>query len=143
MECPWRVRNFKSGIQMIVIDTVDNAIRYLDEGYLLAKVTMDYSGMTKECLVAGVLMGLSKTQWWHVLVRREGGEACGLLQKELFVHLYELYYIELKRQVSVRGSYYSSNLVCAIQEMPRYQRRIDSWKELISSPADTTNAYFG
>lgn len=122
---------------MIVIDSIADAVKCLNEGYQLAKVSMDYKGMTEDCLVAGVLMGLSKEVWWYVLLRVESGEVSGLVRKELFVRLYELYYIELKIEVSDKESYYSLNSVCAIQEMPRYQRRIDSWMEMISSPGSS------
>jgi hypothetical protein len=119
---------------MINIDTIDKALQYLSEGYLLAKLTINYSGMTKECLVAGMLMGMSEDDWWYALVRKEGDEVCGLAQRKLFVDLYQNYYVAKIKTVTRNEAYFELNAVCAIQEAPRYQRKIDSWSEVTSTP---------
>lgn len=127
---------------MINIDSIDNASRFLAEGYLLARVTMDYSGITKECLVAGVLMGLTEDDWWYALVSREGGDVCGIVQRKLFIELYRSYYIEETKKVSSNETYFALNGLCAIQEALRYQHKIDSWSEATSSPVKTASVNF-
>ena len=119
---------------MIVIDTIDKALKCLSQGYLLAKLTMDYSGMTKKCLVAGVLMGFSEGDWWYTLVRNDGGEACGLIPRKLFVELYQNYYIEKTTTTANGEVYFSLNGACSIQEAARYQHKVDCWSETTSRP---------
>jgi hypothetical protein len=129
-------------IQMINIDTVNKALQYLSEGYLLAKLTTNYSGMTKECLVAGMLMGLSEDDWWYAFVRGEGDEVCGLVQRTLFVELYRDFYVEKTNTASNGEAFFTIYGVCPIQEVPRYQRKIDSWSEVTSSPTKISAGYF-
>ena len=128
---------------MIIVDSIEDAIGYLLEGYQFAKVSMDYKGMDNECLVSGLLMGLSKEVWWYVLVENEGGSVRGLVLNELFMQLYSLYYIGPGKQVSDMEIYYMKNNLCDIREMPRYLHKIDSWKESISSPSATTENLYG
>lgn len=68
---------------MVVIDAIDEAVDYLKQGYLIAKAPMDFSGMEKEHLVAGILMGFSKEVWWYVLITEKGDRVCGLVKKKL------------------------------------------------------------
>jgi hypothetical protein len=128
---------------LIIIDSIDKAILHLRRGYLLGKVEMKYSGMKKEHLVAGLLMGLSKEVWWYVILQEQGGGVHGLMNKEVFVKLYEQYYIEKTADTHNSENYYSLNTTCSIQEMPRYRHRIQSWEEAIQTPKTEGKAYFG
>jgi hypothetical protein len=128
---------------LIFVGSIDEAVLYLRQGYLLGKVEMKYSGMKKEHLIAGMLMGLSKEVWWYVVVQEQGGGVYGLLKKDVFVKLYEQYYIERMADTEGLWSYYSLNTECSIQEVSRYLRKIQSWEEAIQTPGSVGNAYFG
>ena len=121
---------------MIVFNKSNELISYLDKGYLLAKVTKNYKGMTKQCLVAGTLMVHSENDWWYILVKREDSEVYSIIKKNLFLELLREYYIDLKIQTSKNESYYSINRVCDIHESSRYIRKINCWKETESDPTE-------
>ena len=119
---------------MIVFNNITDLVLYLNRGYLLAKVTKHYEGMTKQSLVAGTLMVHSKNDWWYILVKKQNGKVYSVLKKNLFLELLRDYYIDLKIKISETESYYSLNRVCDIDESSRYIRKINCWKETESDP---------
>lgn len=121
---------------MIVIDNIEKAMQHLSEGYFIAKVTSAYPGMTTECRVAGKLIGITHDEWWFTLIQQDTGQVCGLVNKTLFVELYQNFYItgqESHRNSGV-GSLYVLNDICPTQEFPRYKRKLDCWSEYTSVP---------
>lgn len=119
---------------MIVINTVNKAIHYLSEGCLLARVPLHFPGMTNACHSAGNTMGLTREDWWYTFIRPESGAVCGMLDKKLFVELYQRYYIDEVKGIDNWGKYYALNDACPIQEFTRYKRQIDCWTDYISRP---------
>ncbi len=121
---------------MIVIDSVENAMRHLSEGYVIAKVAGTYTGMTTECRVAGRSMGIRHDEWWFTLIQRHTGLVCGTVNKTLFVELYQYFYItgQDDHRDTGLGRYYVLNDFCPTQEFPRYKRKLDCWSDYTSKP---------
>jgi len=130
---------------MIVIENVETATGYLLEGYRLAKTTADYPNMPTECRVAGMLMGLTQADWWFTLLRPHTTDVCAIVNKRMFIELYQHFYIEAQHASDADSLHtFVLNNVCPIQEFPRYQRKLDSWRESVSNPGDPAgHSHFG
>jgi len=124
---------------MVIINTINKAIRFLSEGYLFAKVTYDHPDMTNEYQVAGTLTGLTKEDWWYVVIQPGTELVCGVLEKTLFVDLYKSFYIECNNRSHNRNKYFALNDLCPIEDFPRYRRQVDCWYERTSKPAGRQN----
>jgi hypothetical protein len=82
------------------------------------------------------MMGLGQDDWWFTLIRCDTAEVCGIVNKRMFVELYQAFYIaeqESGDDTSV-GRIFRLNAVCPTEEFPRYKRKLDCWAEYTSRP---------
>lgn len=124
---------------MIVVESIDKALACLLDDHVIAKVTIDYPGLTSEYLVAGTLMGKTKNDWRHVFIMPGCGEMCGLLDKKTFLKLYRNYYIENRKESCERARIYALNYLCPIQEYSRFKRQVDCWSEYNSTQGGSSD----
>jgi hypothetical protein len=108
----------------------------LVDGYTIIKTTSAYPGMNRECFVAGRLMGLCDRDWWYVFAEPGMGTVFGILEKKLFLELYQHFYLIKSASLDFEVTQYTLNALCPIQEFPRYQRQMECWREFQSRPGE-------
>jgi hypothetical protein len=132
--CSHAERGNKENMQFI--NSLEQALAYLENKYLLVKVTHDHTGLTTKQRITGKLMGLMAQDWWYVVIDRDQTTLTAMLDRQHFDELFRNYYICRLAITSETGfESYTLNKVCEIQEIPRHRHRIKSWQEMISTPS--------